>query len=222
MKQNTSCFRFAIALAFAAFAASTVQALMSQSAFVYLQPETTSFWRTATNSVLALDIDYPEGAGSASLSVSGAGYSASYDNITTNVFELHLPEASSPETENVYDLTLTFDDGTVQRARLGLIQGLAENGTGSTRCIAPFEGRAWNKMRTRAVMPIPYGTTAFTVSVNGVQVAADSGLDGAQGWYVLDGIKRKDSVALSLVADGDETNALLSGIGMGYFFIQVK
>ena len=195
---------------------------MSQSAFVYLQPDTTSFWRTATNSVLALNIDYPDGAGSASLSVSGAGYAALYENITTNVFELHLPEASSPETENVYDLTLTFDDGTVQRARLGLIQGLAENGTGSTRCIAPFEGREWNKMRTRAVMPIPYGTTSFAVSVNGVQVAADSGLDGAQGWYVLDGIKRKDSVALSLVAGSDETNASLTGIGTGYFVLQFK
>ena len=222
MKQYASCLRFAVASVFAAVAASTAQALMSQSAFVYLQPDATSFWRTATNSVLALDIDYPDGAASASLSVSGAGYSASYDNITTNVFELHLPEASSPQTENVYDLTLTFDDGTVQMAKLGLIQGLAENGTGSTRCIAPFDGREWNKMRPRAVMPIPYGTTSFTVSVNGVQVAADTGLDGAQGWYVLDGIKRKDSVALSLVAGGDESNASLFGVGMGCFVLQFK
>ena len=34
--------------------------------------------------------------------------------------------------ENVYDLTLTFDDGTVRTAKLGLIQGLSPDSEGAS------------------------------------------------------------------------------------------
>ena len=196
--------------------------LSSEPTFVFLRPETSSFWNTATNSTMTLPIDYPTGATRATLTVNGVGYSRSYANITGDSFDLELPPPTSPETENVFDLTLTFDNGTERTAKLGLIQGLSPDAEGTTRCLAPAEGSVWNSMRSRAVLPIPYGTTSFTVTVNGQETVNDTGLNGAQGWYALGGIKRKDAVSLSLMANGVNYMATLLGRGNGYFVVNFK
>ena len=96
----------------------------SEETFVFLRPETSSFWNTATNSTMSLPIDYPNGATKATLEVKGVGYDKTYSDITADSYEIELPVPDSPQTENVYDLKLTFDDGTVRTAKLGLIQGL--------------------------------------------------------------------------------------------------
>ena len=194
--------------------------ITSEPTFVFLRPETSSFWNTATNSTMTLPIDYPSGATKATLTVSGAGYKTqTYPNLTESSFELVLPVPDSPQNENVYDLTLTFDDGTVRTAKLGLIQGLSPDTEGSTRCLAPAEGAVWNTVKKRAVLPIPYGTTSFTMSVNGGTVTeVDTGLNGAQGWYALKP-STDDSVSLSLVAGGINYAATLLGQGDGFFVI---
>ena len=190
--------------------------ITSEPTFVFLRPETSSFWNTATNSTMTLPIDYPAGATKATLTVSGVGYDTkTYPNLTDSSFELELPVPNSPQAENVYDLTLTFDEGTVRTAKLGLIQGLAPDAEGSTRCLAPAEGKVWNTIKKRAVMPIPYGTTSFTVSVNGRQTVNGTGLDGAQGWYALKPAGG-DNVSLSLVVDGINYVATLIGQGDGF------
>jgi hypothetical protein len=198
------------------------QKLMSESTFIFLKPETSSFWNTATNSTMTLPIDYPAGASSATLAVEGDGYAHTYMNITGTSFDLQLPAPDAPEHENVYNLTLTFDNGTVRRAKLGLIQGLAPQGAGSTRCLAPANGTVWNTMRKRAVLPIPYGTTEFSVTVNGETRVNETELDGAQGWYALGGINRRDAVALSFTANGVSYLANLLGRGNGYFVVNFK
>ena len=194
--------------------------ITSEPTFVFLRPETSSFWNTATNSTMTLPIDYPRGATKAMLTVSGAGYAAkTYPNITEPSFELELPVPDSPQNENVYDLTLTFDDGTVRTAKLGLIQGLSPDSEGSTRCLAPAEGDVWNTIKKRAVLPIPYGTESFTISVNGGAVTeVDTGLNGAQGWYVLKPTTG-DSVSLALMVGGVNYVATLLGKGDGFFVI---
>jgi len=194
--------------------------ITSEPTFVFLRPETSSFWNTATNSTMTLPIDYPSGATKATLTVSGAGYKMqTYPNLTESSFELVLPVPDSPQNENVYDLTLTFDEGTVRTAKLGLIQGLSPDTEGSTRCLAPAEGAVWNTVKKRAVLPIPYGTTSFTMSVNGGMVTeVDTGLNGAQGWYALKP-NTDDSVSLSLVAGGINYAATLLGQGDGFFVI---
>jgi hypothetical protein len=194
--------------------------LSSEPTFVFLRPETSSFWNTATNSTMTLPIDYPRGATKATLTVSGAGYAAkTYPNITGSSFDLELPVPDSPQNENVYDLTLTFDDGTVRTAKLGLIQGLSPDSEGSTRCLAPAEGDVWNTIKKRAVLPIPYGTESFTMSVNGGTVTdVDTGLNGAQGWYAFRPATG-DSVSLSLMVGGINYAATLLGKGDGYFVI---
>ena len=200
--------------------ASPGEEIESEPTFVFLRPETSSFWNTATNSTMTLPIDYPSGATKATLTVSGVGYETkTYPNLTGSSFELALPVPDSPQAENVYDLTLTFDDGTVRNAKLGLIQGLSPDSEGSTRCLAPAEGQVWNAIYKRAVMPIPYGTESFTMSVNGgAWTNVDTGLGGAQGWYAIKP-KIGDSVSLALVADGINYAATLLGQGDGFFVI---
>jgi len=194
--------------------------ITSEPTFVFLRPETSSFWNTATNSTMTLPIDYPSGATKATLTVSGAGYAAkTYPNITGSSFDLVLPVPDSPQNENVYDLTLTFDDGTVRTAKLGLIQGLSPDSEGSTRCLAPSEGDVWNTIKKRAVLPIPYGTESFTISVNGgTATDVDTGLNGAQGWYAFRPAT-DDSLSLSLMVGGINYVATLLGKGDGYFVI---
>lgn len=190
--------------------------LSSEPTFVFLRPETSSFWNTATNSTMTLPIDYPNGATKATLTVNGVGYNRVYSDLTGDSIEIDLPVPDSPKTENVYELTLAFDNGVAPRtAKLGLIQGLDSDAKGSTRCIAPAQGRVWSKATGRAVLPIPYGTMTFTV--NGVE--HDTGLDGAQGWYALSPIAPGETITLSCLADGVSYAASIMGGGEGFFLI---
>ena len=193
----------------------------SEETFVFLRPETSSFWNTATNSTMSLPIDYPNGATKAKLEVTGVGYSKVYENITSDSFDIELPVPDSPQTENVYDLKLTFDnEATVRTAKLGLIQGLSPDAEGATRCLAPAEGSVWEKVKYRAVLPIPYGTTSLSMQTNGGEwKEIDTGLNGAQGWYALSPIARKDNISLSCIVDGVSYVASLLGGGDGFFVI---
>ena len=188
----------------------------SDPALVYLRPETSSFWHTATNSTMTLPVEFPVGASSATLTVTGAfNYSQTINDITSSSVTVALPEAVMPEndpaTEDVYDFTLTFNDGTVRTAKLGLIAGLGD-GEGQTRCLAPVSGSAWEKVKGQVAIPIPYGMTSF--EINGT--STDTGLDGAQGWYVLK-LKSNVSAALSGLVGEDSWTALLKGAATGFF-----
>ena len=189
--------------------------LTSEPTFVFLRPETSSFWHTATNNVMTVPVDFPIGASSATMYVSGVAYNRIYENIETDSFTFELPEADSDETENVYDLRLVFNDpgSTVRTAKLGLIRGLSPDPEGVTRCLAPSSGRLWQRTTGRAVVPIPYGTTSF--QVNGVETP--TGLDGAQGWFAMD--VPAGGVSLSLVAPGISSAVSLLGAGGGMLLI---
>ena len=167
----------------------------SESAFVFLCPETSSFWRTATNNVVMLPVIFPEGASSATLSVTAPAYSSQYAIASAGDFALTLPAATSPSTENVYDLALSFNDAasTVRTAKLGVIDSVIPPDASETRCIAPATDRKWGWVRGRVVIPVPYGIESFTI--DGVE--AVTGLDGAQGWYPLS-LKGGQSAALNL------------------------
>lgn len=197
-----SMFTCAVALSAAASAAE----FTSAPALVYLHPERSSFWHTATNSTLSVPISFPAAAETARLSVKGLGYSRTYPAIPsgTKEYTVELPEADGPETENVYELKLEFSDGTVRTAKLGLINALLPDGEGLTRCLAPMGGRAWERVSERAVLPIPCGMTSF--SVNGETV--DTGLDGAQGWYAFS-VTPGSVAELSMTVGGSLYTALL-------------
>ena len=182
--------------------------------FVLLEPERSSFWHTATNSTMTIPVSFPEGASSAELSVKGIGFSRTYRDITSDSVEVALPEAVSPSSENVYEFTLAFDNGITNSVRLGLIQGLDEDGRGSTRCLIPEGSRKWTSVDRTAVMPIPYGMQSFRL--DGVET--DAGLGGAQGWYAIGPLAANVPLEAELVAkDGEAWTSLMLGKFSGFF-----
>ena len=189
----------------------------SAPALVYLRTDTSSFWHTATNSTMTLPVDFPYGASSATLTVSGAfGYSQTIGGITTPYVTVALPEATmsdgKPATEDVYDFTLTFDDGTIRTAKLGLVSGLGD-GEGATRCLAPASGRAWERVSGQVAIPIPYGMTSFEID----GAAVETGLGGAQGWCAVK-LGSKVPASLSGVVGGEPWTASLRGAAIGFLF----
>ena len=181
----------------------------SEPVLVFLRPETSSFWRTATNRTMTLPVSYPTKASSAKLTVSGVfGHVQTIENITSSSVEVSLPEplnpVNLPSTENIYDLKLEFDDGTVRTASLALIAGLAGRGEGSTRCIAPDSRRIWPRVCRRAVVPVPYGMTAL--AINGENI--DTALDGAQGWCALTLEAPEDAELTGMFGDSEWAAAL--------------
>ena len=166
----------ACALAFAtSFAAD------SAASFVFVNPDTSSFWRTARSGIVTVPVDFPDGASSATLSVVGVGYSTNYLIAVAGPYAFQLPVADAPETENTYKLTLSFDRGASKTATLSLIAGLESGGAGVTRCFSQG-GSGWSRAKDRRMtLPVPHDTTSLTL--NGE--AVDTGLDGAQGFLTI-------------------------------------
>jgi hypothetical protein len=205
-------FVFAAAVSFISFAGDGE---MSNSAFVFLEPEKSSFWQTATNNVIELPVCYPEGASSATLTVSGIGYSKTYENITGDSVEVTLPAVERPSDENVYVFELKFSNEEVITARLGLVQGIGKDGEGSTRCIASSVERKWGAVMQKAVIPIPYGIKAF--DIDGGE-GDETGLGGAQGWLAIGPLAVNETHDLSMVtADDEEYFATVFGSSTGVF-----
>ena len=182
-----------------AVAASEVE---SAAAFVFLKPERSSFWRTATNNTVSLPVDSPHDARSATIMVRGDGYEATYEDVPTGMFNLKLPPAERPEQENVYDITLAFKDGPVRSAKIAVISGrkcgVAE---GVTRCVRDSSRASWKRTARREVIPIAYNPSGKSeITVDGER--KDTGLDGAQGWYALGGIAVGEKHTLAYEADG--------------------
>ena len=188
----------------------------SNQEVVFLNADATSFWRTATNRVIKVPVDMPVLATSAKLTVCGVKYVREYSIASSGDFEIDLPAADSIYSENVYELTLAFNDGTVQRAKLGLVQGYSDSaGEGaSTRVLAPKGDAKWNIVKKRAVMPIPYGTASL--SVNGTEV--EDAAANAQGWYALTAASG-DTATVSLQANGVLHESSLAIYGLGPFVI---
>lgn len=157
---------------------------LSEPEFVYLHPEKSSFWHTASGNVFKVQVPYPAGAGKASLAVTGLDYSSVTDDITAKEVTVSVPAVTAPKNENVYTLTLTFDNGTALTNRIGVVIGAAEGNEAVTRCVAPKTARGkWARAEGHAVLPIPYGASSLTVDGQ----AVDTGLGGEQGWYAVRG-----------------------------------
>lgn len=150
-------------------------AATSDPTLVFLRPAESSFWRTATNASFTVNIDYPEGAGSAELTVKGMHYAVTVPNVTARQCSLTLPEATSPETEDVFDLILAFDNGVTNIASVGVIQGSGVAEPVTTRVLSSAT-RKWNRAKGSSVLPVASPTA--TLSVDGEQVPAVG-----TGWY---------------------------------------
>ena len=190
------------ALAGAALASGTGDALL-------LFKESGSFWHTATNSTITVPIDFKDGAASATLTVRGSTYQHVYEGITTNAFTFSLPSADDIAHEDVYELSLVFDNGMEQKARLGLPCGLMAGTEGSTRCM-PESSARWPNTYGNGLIPVPADTTAL--SVDGSPVTDETpGFTGAQGWLALGEVEKGTTVDVALSEGGQATQRTLIG-----------
>ena len=203
----------AAGLAIAAFAPPAfADDVSSDAVCVFTAPERSFLWCTAVNPTITLPIVFPEGATAASLAVSGLGYTATYAIAAEGDFTLSLPAATSTATENAYDLTLSFTGSDVIRtARLGVICGVGTAGSGETRCLAPASSRRWGRVERRAVAPIPYGATSFLFTPEVGPAVADTGLDGAAGWFAF-AVPSFASATLAMTDDGISHSVILTGV----------
>lgn len=200
-----------VALAGAALASDTGDALL-------LFKESGSFWHTATNGTLTVPVCFKDGATSATLTVRGSKYLHVYENITTSDFTFSLPSAEDVSREDVYELSLVFNNGTEQKARIGLPYGLMAGTEGATRCISGSSPDRWAKAYGNCMMPVPAGTTAL--SVGGTPVTDETaGFTGAQGWLALGQIEKGTSVAVTLSAGGQTAERTLVGAAFGGFLM---
>lgn len=201
-----------------AFAADT-----STATFVHVNPSSTSFWRTAPGRTFDVPVEFPEGADSATLTVRGSEYAADYAEITTSSFQVTLPAASDEEHEDVYELTLTFNDAkaTVRTARLGLVVGQEAGAGATTRCVSDTTMREWKKAYGNVVMPVPNDMTALTAG--GTPVAAgDKGFTGAPGWYAAGRIELDTEATFALVTAEAEYEPTVVGAIRGGLLLIVR
>jgi hypothetical protein len=188
-----------IATLAACVAAASVSAAISPPTAVFTQTEGSYLWHTAPSGTFTVRWAKPAGATRATLSVVGSGFSRTWDNLTAEELTLSLPAATSLANEDVYRLTLTFDDeaASVRTAYLGAVIGL---GTGAQRVAAQVKSDLspkYPRFTRKAVVAIPFGVLSLTV--NGTPLP---GLDGEAGWRVVGKGVNPGPVALSMAVAG--------------------
>ena len=158
-------------------------------------------WRTATNSTFEVSWLFPAGAQKAKLSVVGMGAEYVYDNLTENRKTLVLPPPVT--AEDVYKLTLLFDDDSEQSCLLGVVCG-AHDGGAAVVDYASDSNLTWRRAKPKSVFPIPFGTKKITVDDR------EYPLDGAAGWfgYVYPAGAEVSEVALDAGTDEYENSLI--------------
>ena len=183
---------------------------------VFLLPSSHVLWRTAPSATFDVPVFMPPGASSATLVVRGQNYRREYAGLSDGMFSLSLPGADSDDTENVYDLTLTFNDAaaTTRSAKIGVVVG-ASTGNTAVADVRAADSSKWRKTLTRAVLPIPSGVTSL--SINGTTV--DGGLYESPGWFLF--LSKAGSTYDVLLSDGGTplAEATLLSISTGFKFI---
>ena len=178
---------------------------------VFTRPDDTYTWRTAPVGDFTVSWFFPRGASSATLRVEGIGYSQTYANLSTTSQALALP-AATRESENVYSLTLTFDNGVVQTATLGRIRG-AVLGNAATVHYAPLDSSAWHRAWRANVLAVLPGATSL--SVDGGEAISVVGA-GYQAWTCLG--RQEHTLVLSAEEDVSYTATLRLGKGTLFIF----
>ena len=213
--------RMKISTLFSAFAAGALAMVaysgaVSDPVSVYVNPSSCYQWQTATNATMRLPVPYPNGAHSASLSINGTVVAS---GITGAFTVVTLPAPRGGASEDVYDLALVFDNGETATAKLALIDGYSGTATGSTRVLAPAGTREWGKVKGVAVVPVPKGTTSFSVAVDGGEASAvDTGLNGAAGWYAIR-LKGVSTAVLEAETPEGDLDADIYGSSTGFILI---
>ena len=174
-------------------------AAMSEPTTIYANACESLLWHTTPFGGTTVRWDKPATATSATLTVESHGYSRTYANLTGESCDIILPGGvATADGEDVYTLTLAFDDGTIQTAWLGAVTGLGTGGPVEIPKPKDAASPSWPKFRDRAVIPIPAGATALTV--NGEPLP---GLDGSAGWRSIRQAPGVEEYNLSLTMESE-------------------
>jgi len=130
-------------------------------------------WGTLFTNTVPLALNWPNGATSAQLVISGmncatqtVAFTPAESNYTWTAFS-----TATPDQEEVYQLRLTFyEQGAVSvayTAQLAVVSGAF----GATPVKADTAGRAWRKIRNDAVIPYSAAWAENTTSATNVQLA---------------------------------------------------
>jgi hypothetical protein len=187
----------------AALAETGMFAAFSECVFVDTFPGN-RHWMTVPTNEVPLRWDWEPGAVRARLDISGMNDGLSRE-FTPDVsdFTWRVFETSVPETEDVYDVTLTFYDGDgavvgALTSRLAIVAGAF----GRTVVNADTGGAAWAKVKGNAVIPYDATWTNATASAVG-------------GWLVI--AKRGGAAQTNLLAGAaGYTGWKLEGSDWGY------
>ncbi len=140
---------------------------------VFSRAGDTYTWRTAPPGDFTVSWTFPEGASSATLLVEGVGYSQTFADVPTNCIALSLP-AAAEGSENVYTLTLTFDNGKVATASLGRIRGAVAGNAATIRYVAPGS-RSWGHASRLNVFTVPPGENLLAVDGGDAETVVGAG-----------------------------------------------
>jgi len=197
-------------------ATAIAMAAVAGAGDVFLLPDSSTLWRTAPCAEFEVPVFLPYGASEATLVVAGYRYRQEYTGIADGMFLLSLPPANTGDGENVYDLTLTFNDAaaTTQHAKLAVVQGAAV-GSAADAEVRVAGSRKWSNVVTKAVLPIPSGVDA--VSINGSTEEESSWQ--SPGWLLLSS-QPGTAYDISLSGGGSSLfEAILRGVAPGFMLI---
>jgi len=197
-----------------AFGASATSA----TSVVWTKPDESLQWKTVMSASAPVALCWPEGAVAAQLTIEADGAVVAQTNITdTTAREVQVIPPTLPaecSAERVFVFSIEYRDGGNERladpsvVRLGWVTGVGGNGT---RVITATTGKEWREVDKYAVLPIPEGTSAFTVD-------SETQVYDAPGWWEWRRI-RSGEHTLALTAGGEDYPASLMGKGGGFFLI---
>ena len=202
-------------------AVRVVSAAESNELSLFVDIGKTRLWRTSAQASPLIEWDTPSVAVSATLTVASLRGEAEIDVTGRSSYQLTFDAPTSADSENVYDLVLTFDCGAsniVRRGQIGCVRGIAATGAaGAVADMRPQEG--WDRLAARcAVLPVPAGAGALEID----GTAVDTGLGGAAGWYGWKGVLPKLERApyvLSLESDSGTWQASVIAVARGLSLI---
>ena len=169
LKKNLIC-AFAASLGAMCFASDT-----SEAAGVFVDPDASLLWRTAPSSSVNIPIEYPPMASSVDISVKGVRYSASFPGVTAATQAITLPAPAKDSDENVYEVTLGFNDGTTNKCAFALVRSQS---AGASCPVKLTSAARWSRISAKKVMVIPAGQS---LSID--DEAVSTGMGGAWGWF---------------------------------------
>ena len=177
--------------AMATLATGAAFATMSNSTRVIPDPSSSLFWRTYMTGASGIEWEWPSGAMSAKLTVSGKN--GSVENVYDTSVSSYVPVLpATAGDEDVIDLTLAFyasadasGDSIAAETLSALGIGLVRGANGDELDLRPISTSSpkWSKVKAKtAVLPILDETTALSLDGSAVAVAA------VPGWHLWRGI----------------------------------